>query len=520
MTQAPEFTPTHPAPSASTVVTDPEAPSSVAAEPEAPAVVGSTGRAFAEPDLRPGGRFGGPVERASDRFAEALQARMMGPRLAAALAAGPDRDQLVHGRGENPAGQVVDANFDPGRRAWVLYRHAGRLVRGDLVLDDPGSPDGAGQADGPTAYTDGHLPVVAPGVRLAVFPSDPDLPTLAGAVDASVLAVRLRAVLGRAADPGARRCRVRLLRYLPGQRATLGLDLAPSRLSYVARVYADPNHAIAVAAVSRALATAAEPKGVLRIAPAVALLPDLATLVHAAVGGVPLDQLWSSRRARTASVPALREGVHRAARALAELHVAPVVGPPAAPVRHELHGFGERAARIAGVDGALGTSLARVAERLLRTQDASIRSGAGTVGLVHGACTPSKFRLNGRRIVLLDLDHHGVAHVASDLGTFLASLAGQEVRHRLRGGGASYPERLAWLGEEFLASYLGARGDSDPNAVGEARWWTAVALERSALRAFARAPRSPLAGALVERAHGCLDQLDKTAVHVDRSGDR
>lgn len=516
MTQAPELTPVHPAPSAPAVLTEPLSPSM----PTKPAVC-STGQAFAGHDPRPGGRSSGPVVSEADRFAEALQARVMGHRLAAALAGELGRDPVVHAGGDTSACHVVDANYDPGRRAWVLYRYAGRLVRGDLVLvDDNESPDGAARADGAGAHVDGHLPVVAPGVRLSVFPYDPDLPALPGVVDSSVLAVRLRAVLGRAADPAARRCRVRPLRYRPGQSATLRLDFAPTRLSYVARVYADPNHAMRVAAVSRTVATAAEPTGVLRIAPAIALLPDLATLVHAAVGGVPLEQLWSARQARTASVPALREGVHRAARALAELHVLPAVGSPARPVEHELYGFGQRAGRIAGVDGPLGTALARVAERLLRTRDASVRSGAGTVGLVHGACTPSKFRLNGRRIILLDLDHHGLAHVASDLGTFLASLAEQGVRHRLRGGGTSYPARLAWLGEEFLAAYLNARGDADPAAVGEARWWTAVALERAALRAFARAPRAPLAGALLEQARLCLERLDKPAVHVGRSGGR
>jgi hypothetical protein len=38
-------------------------------------------------------------------------------------------------------------------------------------------------------------------------------------------------------------------------------------------------------------------------------------------------------------------------------------------------------------------------------------------------------------------------------------------------------------------------------------WYEAVALERKALRAFARAPGSPLPRALVEQGHRCLDGL-------------
>jgi hypothetical protein len=43
------------------------------------------------------------------------------------------------------------------------------------------------------------------------------------------------------------------------------------------------------------------------------------------------------------------------------------------------------------------------------------------------------------------------------------------------------------------------------------RWHEAVALERKALRSFARAPRSPVAAALIHEADRCLDRLTESA---------
>jgi hypothetical protein len=51
------------------------------------------------------------------------------------------------------------------------------------------------------------------------------------------------------------------------------------------------------------------------------------------------------------------------------------------------------------------------------------------------------------------------------------------------------------------------RGDRmDRNRI---RWQEAVALQRKALRAFSRAPRSPLARALVAESNHCLDLLEE-----------
>src|SRR5918997_667855 len=78
-----------------------------------------------------------------DRFLEALHAGRMGPRLQQALGGGP---ATCH---------VLDAKYEPGIRAIVLYEHGRDLLRGDLVSEsDHSGPDG----------------LVAPGVRLSRFP--------------------------------------------------------------------------------------------------------------------------------------------------------------------------------------------------------------------------------------------------------------------------------------------------------------------------------------------------------------
>jgi hypothetical protein len=60
----------------------------------------------------------------------------------------------------------------------------------------------------------------------------------------------------------------------------------------------------------------------------------------------------------------------------------------------------------------------------------------------------------------------------------------------------------------FLRAYVEAAGvPSDGHLRRRIAWYEAVALERKALRCFARAPRSPLTHALVAEGHACLDRL-------------
>jgi len=74
------------------------------------------------PPHRPGSLelFGAAPSIEIDRFLEALHAGRMGPRLQQALGGGP---ATCH---------VLDAKYEPGIRAIVLYEHGRDLLRGDL----------------------------------------------------------------------------------------------------------------------------------------------------------------------------------------------------------------------------------------------------------------------------------------------------------------------------------------------------------------------------------------------------
>jgi hypothetical protein len=418
-----------------------------------------------------------------EAFAEALRPSVMGPRLAA-----------VTGTGQREC-HVLDAKYEPGSGAFVLYAQQGRLLRGDLLpVRDPAQ----------STCRDTPGVVVVPGLRVLAFPHDPDLPGLPRVMDPAhvgrALARTTDAAPGLVDRAHARRCRVRLLRYRPGRRATVLLTWGAGAPAHVGKVYHDAAKAAAVAAEAAALAAAPSSAGPLRLPPLAAHVPELGLVVHhSAPPGTPLDALLA--HPRVSAAPA-RPAVRRAARALAELHAMPVVSTRRRPVQQELERFAQRAAGVAEVDPALSGELARLARRLAATHTTL---PAPRSGLVHGDCTPGQFLLSGPHVYLLDLDHCGVSDPATDVGTFLASLRQLAVRHGLARCPPAYAETLAELGGQFLEAYVGSRGDDA--LVHRARWHEAVALERKALRAFARAPRAPLATALAAEAHRCLDRL-------------
>jgi hypothetical protein len=419
-----------------------------------------------------------PTDRLS-RVAEMLDGHVMGSRVRAALGA-PGRGGCA----------VLDAKYEPGIRGTVLYRTGPLLVRGDLV-------------DDPEYGGDAHRPVVDPGVRLCRFPDDPDLPGLAAAADPERLRTALTGVLS---DGGpTRRCRVELVRYRPGKRATLAVevrgsaDRGASGRRLVVKSYHDGRKAAAVAAEAVLLDATVDPAAPLRFAPVRGHVPELSLVVQEHVAGVRVDQLMLRPDGRAA------DAVRRAAVALAALHRQPVVSGRARSVDAELVRFGARSSRVAEVDGVAGRALGSLAARLLAEADAVPR---GVVGLVHGDCKPSQFLVRGEEVVLLDLDSCGAADPAVDVGTFLATLRQQAVRRALGRRAAAGPSGLA---DVFLEEYLRSAGEHpDGGLRRRIAWYEAVALERKALRCFARAPRSPLTRALVDEGHACLDRLGRT----------
>jgi hypothetical protein len=411
----------------------------------------------------------------TERFFQAIDPRRMQEPLAAAL-----------GR---PGGScyVLDAKFEPGVRATVLYEYDGRLVRGDVV-------EGGAELSG--------RQVVGPGVRVSVFPDDPDLPGLEHVLDPATMAAALETLVPSPTGAAARRRRrprVTLLRYRPEKRATVLVTAGHGQPRYIAKTYHDAVKAAAAADEATALAALTVPGRALRLAPTLGSLPHLDTVVSGVVTGTPLDAILGSTRP---DAPRTRQALLVAAQALAQLHDTAHTARRQRPVDKELQRFGSRAAGVATVDPQLGEELAALAARLIEVQ----RFLPGPIhGTVHGDCKPSQFLVSATHAYLLDLDHVGVADQATDVGTFLATLRQHAVRHRLSRHRRS-PADAAAVAAIFLENYLDHR---IPGAVDVARirWHEAVALERKALRAFARAPRSPLPAALVAAANTCLDTL-------------
>jgi aminoglycoside phosphotransferase (APT) family kinase protein len=297
---------------------------------------------------------------------------------------------------------------------------------------------------------------------------------------------------------------VDLVRYRPGKRATLAVDVRRSSARaqrVVVKSYHDGRKAAAVAAEAVLLDLTADPSAPLRFAPMLAHLPDLSVVVQGHVSGVRLDLVVGGGPAAAAA--ALR----RAAGALAALHRQPAISDRVRPVDEELTRFAARAARIAEVAPSSGDALLGLATRLAGTRR---DVPSAEVGLVHGDCKPSQFLLRGERdVVLLDLDSCGRADPAGDVGTFLATLRQHALRRALAGGRpAPAPDGRTGAAEEFLRAYTRAVGAAPQGDLRQRiAWYEAVALERKALRCFARAPRSPLTRSLVDAGHARLDRM-------------
>jgi hypothetical protein len=377
-----------------------------------------------------------------------------------ALRAGPAGARLCDALGLAPGSpcHVVDAKYEAGSSCTVLYEVGDRLLI--TVMTFAGDPP-AGGVD------------LGDGARVFEFPYDPKLPGLAAVLDGSALAGTL--------DVPTDRLRVRLLRYRPGKRATVAIEVragdAPAR-TLIGKVYAKPEKAAAVHEEAGRLAPALAGSPVLTLAPPAGFLPEVPMVLWQPVAGTDFE---SALDASDGAGP-----LAAAAAAVAAVHAAPVVSRRLRPVDAELSRFRSRAGNIARVAPEEGKVLVRVAAAVA---DAGAGIDHPEPGLVHGDCKPSQFRVTARGVALLDFDHCGVADPASDVGTFLASL-----RQRDRGA----------LEEPFLRAYLAAAG-SDDGMADRARWYEAVALTRKALRAFARAPRSPIPGILAGEALRCLE---------------
>lgn len=400
---------------------------------------------------------------------------------------------------KQPVCHVLDMKYAPDEQCTLLYAWAEALYIG--VYQWQGAPTA------PTAHAHWLAPL---GMWLYDFTQDPALPGLATVLDAQALTNTLQAALPycQSGEFHLMRCRATPLRYRPGKRCTVQIDLHLRhratgqfhRTRVYGKLYHHADKARAVYSEMQLLHSAiAEQHSTLRCAEAVSFLPELGLVLQAPVQGNPFD-LWLSQPARlgTAGQAQLCRSLARAAHALAELHQLDLSTDRLRSATADLSKLGRRAAKVATVAPHFGCNLGHLAEQLCTQAPASATTA---LRISHGDCKPSQFLLSAEQVALLDFDHGGMADPAADVGLFLATLRQSALRlgakATCRKRGATWASTAAEM--HFLDGYLAA---SEETAAFQERvaWYIALALLRKAWRGFARSPWSPLPELLVQEA--------------------
>lgn len=250
--------------------------------------------------------------------------------------------------------------------------------------------------------------LLLPALHLVLWawPHDPGLPQLPGLLDPA----QTLPWCGRRAQA------VQVLRYTPGQRASLryqvGTDAGQPVWLY-AKTFRDDR----AAAIHQRFDHFWQQAQQQADAPTVArpLGHDAATrsLWQASASGMPLPALLHS------GLPWLPGQV---ARAWAAVHQAPLALAGPQP-RDRAHWLAELARRRKKVARAL-PGLAPAADRLVAAlQQASSRLAEPPLSLIHGDCHPDQLWLQGQRVVLFDFDEFKPGDPMEDLAEFLAKLA-------------------------------------------------------------------------------------------------
>jgi len=433
----------------------------------------------------------------------ALRPSVMAGPLAAAL----HRAGLAPSNG-GPACHILDVRYEPGERCTILYELGDRLALGTLVWG--AARERTGEAGGC---------VVAPGMRVDFFPADPAMPGLATAMRPEKMVAALGDVLAgcREGEWRGARCRVTALRYRPGRRCTLRLELwtrhagtgvLGSRTLF-GKVYHSTEKARSVFEQMQTLSDVIRPRaGRLVVARVAGFLPDLPMVVQEPLQGVPLDLLLHRTNGPTGVDRRGERGVVMAGAALTVLHGLDLTHPRRRSIGEELQRMAYRSRPAARVDPGLGARMADLAAVLLHCFEPLSREG-GKQRIVHADCKPSQFLIDGTKVGLLDFDHAGMADPALDVGTFMASLRQLGCRRspKARRPTVSNMDRWMCLERSFLDSYCRST-DVDDDFRQRAVWYEAFALLRKAQRAFARSFRSPVAGLLVDEARLCLLSVD------------
>ena len=406
---------------------------------------------------------------------------------------------------------ILDMKYVPGTACTILYQLGRRMVIGTLNWEE-----GLKQALGPTQ-------LIAP-LEMHVYRSeeDPALPGLPTALDPRQMARVLTGALSECDSSMARvlRCRVMPLRYRPGKRCTVHLEvwLRNTETGVITRrmMFGKLYHSVAKAAsiyeAMQMLCDSAPARdGRIVLANPAAFVPELQLVLQEPVEGTPLDLLLGGiYRPGTMNDRRGWNGVEQAATALAALHTAGLNATSKRSIVAELARFEQRAMQVATVNTDLGAQMAALTAAL-RASSEHLQAWGSETCFIHGDCKPSQFLIGPRHVGLLDFDHCGMADPASDVGTFLASLRQLDIRQALKSPGnprvpVTGSTAVSWLRaleQQFLDDYF-AMSMRRPEFRLRATWYEAVALLRKAVRAFARSPYSPLPSALVTEAWQCL----------------
>lgn len=447
-----------------------------------------------------------PIEE-YEQVATALSPRTMGPLLEQIFQSEIDKSegQEKPARGRKYKCRILDMKYEPGNYCTILYQFGDHLVTGNYRWNSDESQTPQGTRIIPSL-----------GMRVYRFPNDPVLPSLTKALDPQTVSAALTDALPEIQSDTARilRCDVKPLRFRPGRRCTVRLNLwlrekgsgaIYNRVLY-GKIYHDLEKAERVyqqmVSLSRSMPVKNSQSS---FATACAFLPDLAMVLQDPMEGIPLDSLISCDT--ETRDPRAIAGVALAASALAVFHASGLVGGKSRSISSELMRFKKRGAGIGHIHLELGNEIVKLADALSTWLDTLDEWGA-TACIVHGDCKPAQFLIADQQVALLDFDHCGMADPAVDVGTFLATLQQMQVKQVLKNRGA--PTRCSsWmpdLKQQFLNAYCRLSG-APSDFTQRADWYEAVGLLRKAIRGFERSPFSPLPAALIAAAWRVLETL-------------
>ena len=293
---------------------------------------------------------------------------------------------------------------------------------------------GGGAAAASAAFGEAGWGCWLPGVRLdlRVEERDPALPALRVLTEPGLAAELLQRVLRERGYAGARitGCAPRVVRYKPGSRCTVVVDLAYAepvgRPAPPHRVVLKTHHGdkgLTAWAAMNALWDRPEVwRGRLHLAEPLGFLPEDLILVQ---GPVPEEQTLKDlvRSAVGAGTPealaGLRAALETTAVALAAIHGSGARFGRETTLAGELDDIAEVAERLAWTVPALADGAGSF---LARHRELDAGCPAGATGPAHHGFRPAQVLLHGGEVGFIDFDGAGMAEPALDLGRFRSNV--------------------------------------------------------------------------------------------------